>query len=176
NTPWRLYKHYAHEGGISTPLIVHWPTGLKGKGALDSRVGHIVDVMATCVDVSGTRYPDKVADHHVPPMEGRSLLPALRGKPEAPRTLFWEHEGHRAVRDGRWKLVARKDQLWELYDIEADRAELHDLSAREPDRVSRMADAWAAWAARCSVIRETVPSGSSKTSPLDAGGRRPGSH
>ena len=89
-------------------------------------------------------------------LEGRSLLPAFRGESAAPRTLFWEHEGHRAVRDGRWKLVARKGQPWELYDIEADRAELHDLSAREPERVSRLADAWAAWAARCSVVREAA--------------------
>jgi arylsulfatase A-like enzyme len=156
NTPWRLYKHYAHEGGISTPLIVHWPEGLKRKGALDSRVGHIVDVMATCVDVSAARYAGKVANRDVAPLEGRSLLPAFRGEPEGPRALFWEHEGHRAVRDGRWKLVARKGHPWELYDIEADRAELHDLSAREPERVSRLADAWAAWAARCAVVREAA--------------------
>jgi arylsulfatase len=158
NTPWRLYKHHAHEGGISTPLIVHWQTGLNRKGALDSQVGHIMDVMATCVDVARGRSPDKVADRDVPPLEGRSLVPAFRGEPAAPRTLFWEHEGHRAVRDGRWKLVARKGQPWELYDIEADRTELHDLSAREPDRVTRLAATWADWAARCSVIREAAPS------------------
>jgi arylsulfatase len=109
------------------------------------------------------------------PLEGRSLLPALRGEPAAPRSLFWEHEGHRAVRDGRWKLVARKGQPWELYDIEADRVELHDLSAREPDRVARLANAWSEWADRCFVIREPAPSGAAKaaTKPEGAGGGRP---
>ncbi len=157
NTPWRLYKHYAHEGGISTPLIVHWPAGLKRKGELASRVGHIVDVMATCVDVSGAQHPAKIGGVEILPLEGRSLLPAFRGEPETPRALFWEHEGHRAVRDGRWKLVARKGQPWELYDIEADRTELHDLSSREPDRVARLANAWDEWAARCFVIKEATP-------------------
>ncbi|SIO29969.1 arylsulfatase [Singulisphaera sp. GP187] len=176
NTPWRLYKHYAHEGGISTPLVVHWPAGLKRKGEMDGRVGHIVDVMATCVDVSGARHPAGAERRDVLPLEGRSLVPALRGEPEpAPRTLFWEHEGHRAVRDGRWKLVARKGQAWELYDIEVDRSELHDLAAREPRRVARLATAWDEWAARCFVFRETAPSGAAKASPKPegAGGTRP---
>jgi arylsulfatase A-like enzyme len=157
NTPWRLYKHYAHEGGISTPMVVHWPAALKRKGELDNRVGHLVDIMATCVDVSGARYPTGVL-----PMEGRSLMPALRGEPEAPRTLFWEHEGNKAARDGRWKLVARKGQPWELYDIDADRSELHDLAAQQPDRVASVAKAWDEWAARCFVIKETAPAGTAK--------------
>ncbi len=175
NTPWRLYKHDAHEGGISTPLIAHWPAGLKRRGELEASVGHIADVMATCVDVSGARYPAVAAGREILPMEGRSLLPAARGKPAAPRVLFWEHEGNRAARDGRWKLVARKGQPWELYDVEADRAELHDLSAREPDSVARLAKAWDDWAARCFVIRESAPSGAGKASPkpVNPGGSRP---
>jgi len=167
NTPWRLYKHYAHEGGISTPLIAHWPAGLKRKGELDTRVGHIMDIMATCVEISGAKHPAGATDPTILPMEGQSLLPALRGEPGVPRTLFWEHEGNRATRDGRWKLVARKGQTWELYDIEADRAELHDLSAREPERVARMAKAWDEWAERCFVIREAAPKSEG------AGERRP---
>jgi arylsulfatase len=162
NTPWRQYKHYTHEGGISTPLIAHWPAGLRRRGALDPRVGHIVDVMATCVDVAEGRYPEAVAGREILPMEGRSLAPAFRGEPAESRTLFWEHEGHRAARDGRWKLVARKGQPWELYDIEADRAELHDLSSQHPDRVARLAAAWDAWAARCFVVRESPPPGARK--------------
>jgi arylsulfatase A-like enzyme len=165
NTPWRLYKHYAHEGGISTPLIAHWPAGLKRKGEIDRRVGHLVDIMATCVAISGARYPAGLVADEAPPLEGRSLLPAFRGEPETPRALFWEHEGNRAARDGRWKLVARKGHPWELYDIEADRAELHDLSAREPDRVSRLAAAWDEWAARCSVLREGDSPEAAKPSP-----------
>ena len=169
NTPWRLYKHYAHEGGISTPFVAHWPAGLKRKGELDSRVGHLVDIMATCVEVSGAQYP---AGAEVLPMEGRSLLPALRGEPETPRALFWEHEGNRAARDGRWKLVARKGHPWELYDIEADRAEMRDLSAQEPDRVARLANAWGEWAARCFVIKETASSGAAKATPKPEGAAR----
>jgi len=149
NTPWRLYKHYAHEGGISTPLVVHWPSGLKRKGELDSRVGHLMDIMATCVEVSGASYPSGVL-----PMEGRSLLPALRGEPPTPRTLFWEHEGNRAVRDGRWKLVARKGHPWELYEIDTDRSESRDLAAGQPERVASLARAWDDWAARCHVLKE----------------------
>jgi arylsulfatase len=165
NTPWRLYKHYAHEGGISTPLIVHWPAGMKRKGELETRVGHIVDIMPTFAEVAGARYPGAQGDGGVLPLEGQSLLPALRGEPAAPRRVFWEHEGNRAVRDGRWKLVARKGGAWELYDIDADRAELHDLATRQPERVRRMSEAWDDWAARCFVVREATakaapPSGS----------------
>lgn len=165
NTPWRLYKHYAHEGGISTPLVVHWPAGLKRKGELDGRVGHIVDIMATCAEISGGRYPAGEEGREILPMEGRSLLPALRGEPEVSRTLFWEHEGHRAVRDGRWKLVARKGQPWELYDIETDRAELHDLSAREPEKVARLSAAWDEWAARSFVLREAAEASTKSEAP-----------
>ena len=153
NTPWRLYKHQAHEGGISTPLIARWPAGFARKGEMEGRVGHIVDVMATCVDVAGARYPAG-GERNIPPMEGRSLVPALRGEPDQPRLLFWEHEGNRAARDGRWKLVARKGRPWELYDMDADRAEMHDLAANRPDEVARLARAWDEWAARCHVVRD----------------------
>ena len=120
---------------------------------MEGRVGHIVDVMATCVDVAGARYPAG-GERNIPPMEGRSLVPALRGEPDQPRLLFWEHEGNRAARDGRWKLVARKGRPWELYDMDADRAEMHDLAANRPDEVARLARAWDEWAARCHVVRD----------------------
>jgi arylsulfatase A-like enzyme len=149
NTPWRLYKHYAHEGGISTPLVAHWPAGLKRQGEIDRRPGHIVDIMATVVDLSGATYPAG----GILPMEGRSLAKAFRGEPEPPRSLYWEHEGNKAARDGRWKLVSREGHPWELYDIDTDRAELHDLAASDPDRVVRISSAWDAWAKRCNVLK-----------------------
>ena len=158
NTPWRLYKHFAHEGGISTPLIAHWPAaGWKRPGEVEPTVGHLIDVMATCVDVSGASYPARVAGREILPMEGRSLLPTLRGEPTTARRLFWEHEGNRAARDGRWKIVARQGQRWELYDIENDRAEMIDLAAQQPERVARMTKAWDDWAAQCFVLRDFTP-------------------
>ena len=127
-TPWRLYKHYGHEGGISTPFIAHWPAGMKRQGEIDHRPGHIIDIMATCVEAGDARYPGAP----VQPLEGRSLLPALRGEKPAPRTIYMEHEGNRAVRDGKWKLVALAGRPWELYDEEADRTEMRDLAAQNP--------------------------------------------
>jgi arylsulfatase len=152
-TPFRWYKHYAHEGGISTPLIAHWPAGMTRKGEIDHRPGHITDLMATVVELTGAAYPKQHNGHAVPSPEGMSLLPALRGATAKPRTLFFEHEGNRAVRDGHWKLVALKDGPWELYDLEADRTELHDLASQQPGRVKELAAKWAAWAERCHVNR-----------------------
>jgi arylsulfatase len=154
NTPWRFYKHYVHEGGISTPLIVHWPTGTKRAGEFDTRAGHVIDLMATCVDAAGANYPQTAAGTAILPMEGRSLLPALRGELQPSRTLFWEHEGNRAVRDGNWKLVALAGQPWELYDLRTDRTEVTNLSPQNPSMVDHLAAAWKSWAARCWVVRE----------------------
>jgi arylsulfatase A-like enzyme len=155
NTPFREYKHWIHEGGISTPLIVHWPAGLATgrRGKLERQPGHLVDIMATCVDVAGAKYPTEVAGEKIKPREGVSLAPAFQGKPlKRRRPICWEHEGHRAVRDGKWKLVAKENQPWELYDLEKDRSELHDLSAARPKMVAELAAQWAAWAARSDVL------------------------
>jgi arylsulfatase A-like enzyme len=153
NTPWRLYKHYDHEGGISTPLIVHWPAGTKHRGELDGRMGHVVDVMATCVEAAGATYPRTVDGHAILPMEGRSLLPAIGGETSQPRTLYWEHEGNRAVREGNWKLVSLRDGPWELYDVATDRTELENLASSHPELVGRLSKQWDEWAARCFVRR-----------------------
>ncbi len=155
NTPFREYKHWAHEGGISTPLIVHWPAGLSRarRGAFETQPGHIVDIMATCVDVSGAKYPNEYNGEKIKPMEGVSLVPAFAGRPLARKQpLFWEHESNRAVRDGRWKLVAMEDRPWELYDMVSDRTEMHDLAAQHPDKVRELAAAWDAWAQRADVL------------------------
>jgi arylsulfatase len=148
NTPWRLYKHYNHEGGITTPLIAHWPAGIRRRNAIDHQPGHIIDLMPTCVELAGAAYPSSM-----PPMEGRSLVPALNGKPVEREAIYWEHEGNRAVRVGKWKAVAVDPAgTWELYDMDADRVEMNDLSARHPERLKAMIRRWEQWARRTGTI------------------------
>ena len=152
NTPFRLYKHYGHEGGINTPLIVHWPAGLKTKaGAITREAGHITDLMPTVLELAGASYPQEREGRNVLPLEGVSLVPVFKGDRLAPRQIFMEHEGNRAVREGRWKLVALKDKPWELYDLDADPAEMNNLAADSAALVARLAQAWEDWADRCSV-------------------------
>jgi len=151
NTPFRLYKHWVHEGGIATPFIAYCPSIVKERGKIVHEVGHIVDLMATCVDLAGAKYPQTFNGKPIQPMEGKSLVPVFQGRSLGSRKLFWEHEGNRAVRDGKWKLVSRYPKEWELYDLEADRTEMNDLSAKMPERVAQMAKDYAAWAARCGV-------------------------
>jgi len=153
NTPFRLYKHWVHEGGISTPLIAHWPAGIARKGELEHQPGHLIDIMATCVDVAGATYPKQVKDQKITPMEGVSLAPTFAGEKLPERAIFWEHEGNRAVRQGKWKLVAKGPRgPWELYDMVADRTELNDLAAEQPARVKQLAAAWQAYAERALVL------------------------
>ena len=156
NTPFREYKHWVHEGGIATPLVAHWPAGIAPDraGKLEHHPAQLVDLMATCVDLSGARYPGEHAGQHIQPMEGVSLAPAFAGR-DLGRTapLFWEHEGNRALRVGKWKLVAKgAASRWELYDMDADRTELHDLSKSQPERAAEMAAQWEQIARRVKVI------------------------
>ncbi len=155
NTPFREYKHWTHEGGISTPLVVHWPKGIptSRRGKLEAQPGHLIDIMATCVDVAGAKYPRTVGTNSITPMEGASLASAFRGKSlNRQNPIFWEHEGNRAVRAGRWKLVAKENKPWELYDIQADRTEQHDLASAEPRRVQQLTAQWDAYAVRANVL------------------------
>jgi arylsulfatase A-like enzyme len=155
NTPFREYKHWVHEGGISTPLIAHWPEGIPRtrRNALEKQPAHLIDIMATCLDLAGAPYPKQFRSQTIKPAEGVSLRPALEGKSLArTQPIFWEHEGNRAIRDGKWKLVAKEDKPWELYNMEADRTETHDLSSAEPQRVRELTAAWNAWAARANVL------------------------
>lgn len=153
NTPFREYKHWEHEGGISTPLIVHWPAGIPAArhGALEPQPGHLIDIMATCAEVGGAEYPATHAGQSIHPLEGKSLAGVMKGEPLAARPLFWEHEGNKAMRLGNWKLVAKHNGPWELYDMAADRTEMHDLSGRETGRAQEMMTAWHTWAARVGV-------------------------
>ncbi len=153
NTPFREYKHWVHEGGISTPLIAHWPAGIPAAGELRRQPGHLIDIMATCVDVAGASYPEELDGKAIHPLEGKSLAPAFANKPIDREAIFWEHEGNRAIRVGDWKLVAKgPGGSWELYDIAKDRVESHDLAADHPEVVSRLRKQWEAWATRCQVI------------------------
>lgn len=157
NTPFRLYKHWVHEGGISTPLIVHWPKGIKKKGELRHTPGQLTDIMATIVDITGATYPEKYKGKDILPMEGRSLKPIFDNDEAEERPLFFEHEGNAAVRLGKWKLVRDYPGPWELFDMENDRTEMNDLSAQYPDKVKEMSEMYDEWAKRCDVIpREKI--------------------
>ncbi len=156
NTPFREYKHWVHEGGISTPLIAHWPNGIPADrhNALEPQPAHLIDLMATCVDLAGATYPKEHAGQGIIPLEGVSLRPAFKGDSlNRPGPIFFEHEGNRAVRDGEWKLVAKGPRGdWELYNIASDRTEQQDLAAAEPEKVKTMAAQWEAWARHAGVI------------------------
>ena len=157
NTPFRLYKHWIHEGGIATPLIAHWPAGIQDQGGIRHTPGYLPDIMATLLDVTGTPYPDQRNGQSVPALEGTSLRAAFDADGLPDRPMFWEHEGNAAVRVGQWKLVRKFPDPWELYDLDTDRTELHDRSADYPERVQEMLSLFDAWAARCGVIpREKI--------------------
>ncbi|HEY0074663.1 MAG TPA: sulfatase-like hydrolase/transferase, partial [Abditibacteriaceae bacterium] len=155
NTPFREYKHWVHEGGIATPLIVHWPQGVPTpkRGALVHNPGQLVDIMATCVDVSGAAYPQKLNGETIHALAGHSLKPSFANEAAPSYPLFWEHEGNRAIREGQWKLVAKNpDGAWELYNMSLDRAETRDLAAEQPERVQQMAAQWEKWAKANDVL------------------------
>ena len=147
NTPWRMYKHYSHEGGISTPCIVHWPAGFGRRSQIENAPAHLIDLMPTIVEASGAQYPERIDTRQILPMAGTSLVPALRGERMPERPLYFEHEGTRAVREGRYKLTALRGEPWKLYDMARDRTELVDLAAGQPRRVESLARKWDSWAA-----------------------------
>lgn len=146
NTPWRLYKHFNHEGGIASPGILHWPKGLKTKpGALHHAPAHIIDLLPTALAIAEVEYQGQL------PLHGENLIAQIHDarRPDArsARTLFFEHQGNRAVRRGKWKLVALDDEPWELYDMETNRTETNDLAQEYPEIVSELSQAWDAWGA-----------------------------
>jgi arylsulfatase A-like enzyme len=157
NTPFRLYKHYAHEGGISSPFVACWPAVIKPKQRPVNAIGHETDLMPTFLEIAGATYPSKVAAGPLPDLAGQSLTPLFAGKQRTRKPIFWEHEGNKAMRDGKWKLVSRFPDQWELFDMEADRTELHDLSAAMPERAKQMAADWQAWATRIGVQPWPMP-------------------
>ena len=183
NTPFRKFKRWNHEGGIATPLIAYWPRVIKNGGAITHQIGHLIDVMATCVDIAGTEYPASYNGYKVLPLEGKSLLPIFRGEQrEGHEALYWNQQGlWRAVRMGKWKLVspdywidynpwhpgsgAKSERdvqpdpktLWELYDMEADRTEVDDIADMYPDRVKQMTEMYDAWERHVQHRADTAP-------------------
>ncbi|MDO8539389.1 MAG: arylsulfatase [Opitutaceae bacterium] len=155
NTPFRRYKHWVHEGGISTPLLARWPKGIARPGTSYPHPAHVIDLMATAVELSGARHPKEFRGQPIVPLEGRSLAPAFRGAsaPIHDEPIFWEHQGNAAVRHGRWKLVRAEDGpgAWELYDMDVDRTETTNLAVQYPERVREMRAQFETWAARAQV-------------------------
>ena len=160
NTPFRRHKTWVHEGGISTPLVVRWPRGIAARGELRRSPGHVVDLAPTVLELAGGRLPDAWDGKPLPPAPGRSLVPVWKADEASQvRTLWWRHEGNRALRVGDWKLVASgTDAPWELYDLSSDRSESADLAASQPAKVRELAAEWARLDARhASVAHQDLP-------------------
>lgn len=153
NTPWRYHKTTAYEGGTSTPFIAYWPGVIPAaaEGTMVRQPGHLLDLLPTFLDLAGAKYPTTESRH----LEGEDILPMIEGKPGNPdRTYCWEHEGHRAIRKGNWKLVMLPNSAdgWELYDLSKDRIESHDLAAEYPEKAKELQAEYDAWAKRCGVV------------------------
>ena len=144
NTPFRWYKQNQHEGGISSPLIAHWPQGLTAeKGSVSHQPGHLIDLLATCMDATGAEYPREFNGQVTSPIQGRSLLPLLQGKErEGHDWLYFQFSNNRAIRQRDWKAVSARGGRWELYDLANDRSELHDLASKQPQKLEEMKALW----------------------------------
>ena len=152
NAPFRLFKHYVHEGGISTPLVAHWPNGIAPQSTAHAAC-HVVDILPTILAATGVDYLADLGGHAIQPTASESLLPLLQGQDwTREQPIFFEHEGNCAIRMGDFKLVRQFGHGWELYDMESDRTELHNLAGRggrqEADLLRRYED----WAARVGVL------------------------
>ncbi len=175
NTPFRFYKHFTHQGGILTPLIVHWPTHIQSPGRWVRDPAHLMDVMATLVDITAATYPSQRAGKPVLPMEGVSLTPTFRdGGALAARSICFQHIGAKAIIRGNWKLVEGKKMptpsQWELYDLRTDPCETLDLAARHPDLVQSLAAEWNAWAQRTGVP-DSAAQKNTKKAPMAGKGK-----
>ena len=159
NTPFRRHKTWVHEGGISSPLIVHWPAGISAQGELRHTPGHVVDMVPTVLELAGVQKAKEWNGEAIPEAPGRSLVPAFAKDVTIPReSLWWYHEGNRALRVGDWKLVAAKGDAWELYDLRTDRAEQNNLAAKMPDKVKELERIWQEQTDRTTELaRKTAP-------------------
>lgn len=152
NTPFRLFKNWAHEGGISSPCIVRWPA-LVDAGGITAEPAYINDITATCLEAAGVDYPDELDGRPLLPIEGESFLPLLQGRPwSRHKPITVEHEGNRCIRKGDWKLVGETGGPWELYNIEEDRTELDNLVEGNTGKAEELQTEYDAWAERCGVL------------------------
>ncbi|WP_147868155.1 arylsulfatase [Stieleria maiorica] len=144
NTPFRWYKQNQHEGGISSPLIVHWPAGLQtDPGSFTDQPGHLIDFMPTLIDVAGAQYPSEFEGRRITPVQGKSLLPILKGQERTPHPwMYFMFSKNRAIRQGDWKIVSANGGKWELYDISKDRSELNDLRGEYPEKAKELIALW----------------------------------
>ena len=143
NAPFRLHKCWVHEGGIATPLVVHWPRGIKARGELRHTPSHVIDLAPTILELAGGDWPTRLQDKPVPPPAGKSLVPTFAKNVDAlHEELWWFHEGNRAVRVGDWKLVSVGSGPWELYDMKSDRSETKNLALAHPDKVRQLEETW----------------------------------
>ncbi len=154
NTPYQFAKAESYEGGVRTPMIAFWPKGITvKKGDISGRTGHVMDFMATFIELANAKYPSTYNGHTIKPLQGTSLVPAFKNKNAAGHSvLFNEHYGAKYVRSGEWKLVAHKNEKWNLYKIDDDETELNDLSAQYPDQVQKMEKLWQEWAKQNQVL------------------------
>jgi arylsulfatase len=170
NTPLKYYKQNQHEGGISSPMIAHWPAGMRASGFTDE-MSHLVDVMATCIELAGTKYPAEYNGESMKPLVGKSLVPTLRGQPrDGHKDLFFEFGSNSGMRRGKWKAVNYRGGAWELYDISVDRLEQNDLASQHPDLVKDLAARWAEIKGRPAKVRSETGT----PSPGDFGGGKKG--
>ena len=153
-TPFTFYKHYAHEGGISTPCIISWGNHVKNKGGLNHQPAQFSDIMSTCVELAGATYPKEYQGRAILPTAGQSILPIVKGKKMPERYIYAEHEGNRMVRKGDWKLVSAnfKGDEWELYNIKEDRTEQHNLIGKYPEMAKELETAYFEWADKSDVL------------------------
>jgi len=158
NTPMKFYKTYEHEGGVSTPMIVHWPKGIKAKGELRSQTGHVIDFMPTLLEVAKVNYPEVYKEHKILPLEGESLVPSFNLNKVHNRTIYFEHNANRGVRDGDWKLVSLGKKKfpytspWELYNLKEDRSETNNLILKYPEKAKELEAKWNYWATRTHAL------------------------
>ena len=156
NTPFRFWKMEAYEGGTCTPMIVNWPKGLKKQqNTINRGVGHVIDILPTCLNLAGVSYPSEINGLNTELPDGKDLMPMILGETNSVHdTLFWEHQGGKAIRVGDWKMSARKESPWEIFNLAKDRNEAINLAGQFPDKEKELDAAWEKWALKMKINKK----------------------